>query len=123
MLFNSYEFLLVFLPAAIASYFAISRLSAFAANVFLAAASVAFYAYWKLDFVWILAASIVAKVTRDRLMACLGERYPGYGFERHKGYGRPEHKVAIAELGPTPEHRLSFKPLRFAERRASSRGS
>ena len=71
MLFNSYEFLLVFLPAVIAGYFAIARLSAFAANAFLAAASVAFYAYWKLDFVWILAASIVAnylfgrKLSRD----------------------------------------------------------
>jgi ribonuclease HII len=56
----------------------------------------------------IAAASIVAKVTRDRLMARLDERFPGYGFERHKGYGTKEHKVAVAKLGPTPEHRLSF---------------
>lgn len=71
MLFNSYEFLLVFLPAVIVGYFAIARLSAWAANAFLAAASVAFYAWWKLDFVWILAASIAAnylfghKLSRD----------------------------------------------------------
>ena len=45
------------------------------------------------------AASIVAKGARDRLMACLGERYPGYGFERHKGYGRPEHVAAITKFG------------------------
>jgi ribonuclease HII len=56
----------------------------------------------------IAAASIVAKVARDRLMARLGERYPGYGFERNAGYWTPEHVVAVAKLGPTPEHRLSF---------------
>jgi ribonuclease HII len=56
----------------------------------------------------IAAASIVAKVARDRLMARLGERYPGYGFERNAGYWTPEHMVAVAKLGPTPEHRLSF---------------
>jgi D-alanyl-lipoteichoic acid acyltransferase DltB (MBOAT superfamily) len=71
VLFNSYEFLLVFLPAVVAGYFAIARLSAFAANAFLAAASVVFYAWWRLDFVWILAASIAAnylfghKLSRD----------------------------------------------------------
>jgi D-alanyl-lipoteichoic acid acyltransferase DltB (MBOAT superfamily) len=71
VLFNSYEFLLVFLPAVVAGYFAIARLSAFAANAFLAAASVVFYAWWRLDFVWILAASITAnylfghKLSRD----------------------------------------------------------
>ena len=60
----------------------------------------------------IAAASIVAKVARDRLMARLGERYPGYGFVRNAGYGTPEHVVAIAKLGPTPEHRLSIqRPL------------
>ena len=63
----------------------------------------------------IAAASIVAKVARDRLMARLGERYPGYGFERNAGYWTPEHMVAIAKLGPTPEHRLSFNTRRFAE--------
>lgn len=64
----------------------------------------------------IAAASIVAKVARDRLMARLGEHYPGYGFERHKGYGTPEHMVAIAQFGLTPEqHRLSFNVRRFAD--------
>ena len=63
----------------------------------------------------IAAASIVAKVARDRLMARLGERYPGYGFERNAGYWRPEHVVAIRKLGPTPEHRLSFNVRGSAE--------
>src|SRR5215203_4174732 len=63
----------------------------------------------------IAAASIVAKVARDRLMARLGERYPGYGFERNAGYGTPEHEVAVAKLGPTREHRLSFNARCFAE--------
>ena len=75
MLFNSYEFLFVFLPAAIAGYFAAARLSSLAANAFLAAASVAFYAYWKLDFVAILGASIALnylfgrKLSRDAALA------------------------------------------------------
>jgi alginate O-acetyltransferase complex protein AlgI len=59
VLFNSYEFLLVFLPAVVAGYFLIARLSAFGANAFLAGASVFFYAWWRLDFVLILAASVV----------------------------------------------------------------
>ena len=59
MLFNSYEFLFLFLPAVVAGYFAIARLSALAANAFLAAASVFFYAWWRLDFVWILMGSVV----------------------------------------------------------------
>lgn len=63
----------------------------------------------------IAAASIVAKVARDRLMARLGERYPGYGLERHAGYGTTEHMVAVAKLGPTPEHRLSFNARCLAE--------
>jgi len=63
----------------------------------------------------IAAASIVAKVTRDRLMARLGERFPGYGFERHKGYGTKEHKVAVEKLGPTREHRLTFNFRRHTE--------
>jgi hypothetical protein len=62
----------------------------------------------------IAAASIVAKVARDRLMARLGERYPGYGFERHKGYRTTAHMVAAAKLGPTPEHRMSFNARCFA---------
>jgi len=59
----------------------------------------------------IAAASIVAKVTRDRLMARLGEQHPGYGFEQHKGYSVPEHMAALARLGPTIHHRRSFAPV------------
>lgn len=56
----------------------------------------------------IAAASIVAKVYRDGLLADLGRRYPSYGFEHHKGYGTPEHWDALRRLGPCPEHRLSY---------------
>jgi ribonuclease HII len=59
----------------------------------------------------IAAASIVAKVTRDRLMARLGLAHPGYGFERHMGYSVPEHFEALARLGPTVHHRRSFAPV------------
>jgi ribonuclease HII len=59
----------------------------------------------------IAAASIVAKVTRDRLMTRLGQAYPGYGFERHRGYGVPEHIEALDRLGPTVHHRKSFAPV------------
>ena len=59
----------------------------------------------------IAAASIVAKVTRDRLMTRLGAAHPGYGFERHMGYSVPEHFSALARLGPTPYHRRSFAPV------------
>src|SRR6185436_11800906 len=59
----------------------------------------------------IAAASIVAKVTRDRLMACLGAAHPGYGFERHMGYSVPEHFAALDRLGPTVHHRRSFSPV------------
>jgi ribonuclease HII len=62
----------------------------------------------------IAAASIVAKVTRDRLMTDLAIKHPGYGFERHKGYGTPEHKTALDSLGPCPQHRRSFRPVQFA---------
>lgn len=62
----------------------------------------------------IAAASIIAKVWRDRLIIRLGDRYPGYGFERHKGYGTQQHRKAIAELGLTPLHRLSFSPCQAA---------
>jgi len=58
------------------------------------------------------AASILAKVTRDRWMQALDERHPGYGFARHKGYPTREHLDALARLGPCPEHRSSFAPLR-----------
>lgn len=57
------------------------------------------------------AASIVAKVERDRYMAECDEQYPGYGFARHAGYGVAAHRAAIEQLGVTPEHRLSFAPL------------
>jgi ribonuclease HII len=60
----------------------------------------------------VAAASIVAKITRDRLMVLLDKHYPGYGFARHKGYGTAAHRAALADLGPTPIHRMSFAPLR-----------
>jgi ribonuclease HII len=59
----------------------------------------------------IAAASIVAKVTRDRLMKRLGLAHPGYGFERHMGYSVPEHFNALDRLGPTIHHRRSFAPV------------
>src|SRR5664279_1772551 len=59
----------------------------------------------------IAAASIVAKVTRDRLMKRLGLAHPGYGFERHMGYSVPEHFAALKRLGPTIHHRRSFAPV------------
>jgi ribonuclease HII len=60
----------------------------------------------------IAAASIVAKVTRDRLMASLALRYKGYGWATNMGYGTEEHRTAIVRLGLTPHHRLSFQPSR-----------
>ena len=60
----------------------------------------------------IAAASILAKVTRDRLMVRAAEFWPGYGFERHMGYGTEAHLDAIKRLGPCPIHRLSFAPLK-----------
>lgn len=62
----------------------------------------------------IAAASIVAKVSRDRLMCRLAEQCPGYGFESHKGYGVPEHLEALARLGPTVHHRRFFAPVAAA---------
>ncbi len=62
----------------------------------------------------IAAASIIAKVTRDRLMIALGREFPGYGFERHKGYGTPEHADALSRLGVTAHHRRSFRPVQLA---------
>lgn len=62
----------------------------------------------------IAAASVVAKVSRDRLMARLCKLYPVYGFSRHYGYATPEHLAAIAHHGPCPYHRLSFSPFRVA---------
>ena len=60
----------------------------------------------------IAAASIVAKVTRDRLMSRLGQRYPAYGFGRHAGYATRAHLAAIAEHGPCPFHRMTFSPMK-----------
>ena len=64
----------------------------------------------------VAAASILAKVSRDRYMVALHERFPDYGFARHKGYGTVEHRRVLAALGPCPEHRLTFAPV------AESRG-
>jgi ribonuclease HII len=59
----------------------------------------------------IAAASIVAKVTRDRQMAALAATFPGYGWETNRGYGSAQHLQALELLGPTPHHRMSFAPL------------
>lgn len=61
-------------------------------------------------------ASIVAKVTRDRMMTALDAKYPGYGFAQHKGYGTPEHCEALMRLGRCPEHRPLFLRKLFARR-------
>ncbi len=60
----------------------------------------------------VAAASIIAKVTRDRLMMLLAQRYPGYGFATHKGYGTPDHYRSLIQRGITPIHRRSFAPVR-----------
>jgi ribonuclease HII len=62
----------------------------------------------------IAAASIIAKVTRDRMMCELDARYPGYGLARHKGYCTAEHLEAVGRLGPSPIHRTSFAPVSAA---------
>jgi ribonuclease HII len=67
----------------------------------------------------IAAASIVAKVTRDRMLLEMDSTYPGYGFARHKGYGTREHLDALAALGPCPEHRRSFAPIAQKENTSS----
>ena len=59
----------------------------------------------------IAAASIIAKVTRDRLMVAMARQHPGYGFEIHKGYPTPGHLAALKQLGPCPQHRRSFGPV------------
>lgn len=61
----------------------------------------------------ISAASIIAKVTRDRLMCVLDGHHPGYGFANHKGYSTPEHLAALKQLGPCPQHRRSFAPVKL----------
>lgn len=62
----------------------------------------------------ISAASIIAKVTRDREMDVLDQKYPGFGFAQHKGYPTPVHQEALMRLGATPEHRRSFRPVKEA---------
>lgn len=68
----------------------------------------------------ISAASILAKVHRDQLMAALHARHPAYGFDRHMGYPTAEHRQALASLGPCPDHRRSFRPVREARAARSS---
>jgi ribonuclease HII len=63
----------------------------------------------------IAAASILAKVTRDRIMLDLDKQFPGYGFAEHKGYSTRQHFAALEKLGPCPIHRKSFGPLKPAE--------
>ena len=60
----------------------------------------------------IQAASIIAKVYRDRIMDMIAALYPSYGFSQHKGYGTAYHRQAINSLGPCPQHRMSFAPMR-----------
>ena len=60
----------------------------------------------------IAAASIIAKVNRDRLMDEYDKQYPEYGFAQHKGYGTAQHIEALKKYGPCPLHRLSFEPIR-----------
>jgi ribonuclease HII len=60
----------------------------------------------------ISAASVIAKVTRDREMLALDQLYPGYGFSQHKGYGTRAHLSSLADLGPCPIHRKSFAPVK-----------
>src|SRR4029077_4898168 len=68
----------------------------------------------------IAAASVVAKVTRDRIMHALASRYPGYGWETNVGYSTAEHFAAIRRLGVTPHHRRSFEPVRLSVSGASA---
>lgn len=60
----------------------------------------------------ISAASVLAKVQRDRDMVTMEQTYPGYGFAKHKGYGTKQHLAALAELGPTPIHRRTYAPVK-----------
>lgn len=62
----------------------------------------------------IAAASILAKVTRDRMMTSMDAQFPGYGFAKHKSYGTAEHQAALDRLGPCSIHRKSYKPVRLA---------
>lgn len=75
-------------------------------------------AVWKGDQVaaCVAAASIVAKVTRDRIMCEFAEHFPGYGFEVHKGYCTPDHQAALEQLGPCSIHRMRWDNVRRAAR-------
>lgn len=68
----------------------------------------------------VAAASVIAKVTRDRHMVNLNQSYPGYHFDRHKGYGTKAHQTALNELGPSPVHRMSYNPVQRAKAVASA---
>ena len=70
----------------------------------------------------IAAASVVAKVVRDRMMVELHLEYPQYGFDRHKGYGVPQHLEALKKHGPCPHHRKTFAPIRFMGERRGEMG-
>jgi ribonuclease HII len=59
----------------------------------------------------IAAASVLAKVARDRMLVALDQQYPGYGLARHKGYGTAQHQAALRRLGPCPIHRRSYAPV------------
>jgi len=82
-------------------------------------------AVWKGDRVaaCIAAASVVAKVTRDRMLCELDGAYPGYGFAGHKGYVTPEHQAALRRLGPCAEHRRSYVNVRAAGEQGESLGA
>ncbi len=62
----------------------------------------------------VAAASVMAKVTRDRLLVDLHSSFPAYGFNRHKGYGTKVHRAALFQHGPCPQHRMSYQPVREA---------
>lgn len=71
----------------------------------------------------IAAASIIAKTVRDAMLIEACAAHPGYGFSKHKGYGTPEHLAALNALGPSPLHRMSFKPVREAAARFAPAGA
>ncbi|MGH7111317.1 MAG: ribonuclease HII [Stellaceae bacterium] len=71
----------------------------------------------------IAAASVVAKVRRDRVMRVLAQRYPGYGWEKNAGYPTAEHGAALGRLGITPHHRRSFAPVRLVASRLAAAGA
>jgi ribonuclease HII len=82
-------------------------------------------AVWKGDRIaaCVAAASVVAKVTRDRIMVQLDQEYPGYGFAEHKGYSTDEHAAALAERGPCPQHRFSYVNVIAAQLASRASGS